>query len=221
MNNKDMQKYKEVYDNLKAPEQWKTDIKALMREELAKNAPPTENADRSRSIRKGFAQEQSVVDIGSKKKSPMSYGMFLTAGGIVAAIILLLVVNLMNGPRFITPMKDDEILSVVVLKDTSLYFEIQDMEEADSFVLAGTSGIQNEIIFEIDEETGEIVTSGKSDDAGITPSYIKGIPVFLTITATEEGYRYTASYEKDGQDCEITCTGITQKEFIQLLYKKM
>lgn len=221
MNNEDMQKYKGVYDNLKAPEQWKTNIKALMREELAKNNTPTENADSTQIYRMDFEDNQSVVDIGSKQKLSMRYRMLLTAGGIAAAIILVIVVNLMNGPRFVTPMKDGEIQSVVALKDTNLYFEIQDMEETDSSVLAGTGGDQNEINFEIDGETGEIVTSGKSDDAGTTPSYIKGIPVYLTITATDEGYRFTASYEKDGRDCEITRVGITQKEFIQLLYKEM
>ena len=73
MNNEDMQKYKGVYDNLKAPEQWKTNIKALMREELAKNNTPTENADSTQIYRMDFEDNQSVVDIGSKQKLSMRY----------------------------------------------------------------------------------------------------------------------------------------------------
>lgn len=219
MSNKDIQKYKEVYDNLKAPEQWKTDIKALMREELTKNNTPTGNADDIQMNPIEFAHNQRASDIRRKKKSSVGYRMLITAGGIAAALILIITVSQMNAPRFVTPMKDGEIQSVVALEDTNLYFEIQDTEsEQDSSVLAGTSDDGNEITFDIDKETGEIITS---DGADITPSYINGTPVYLTITETDEGYRYTASYKKDGRDCEITRTGITQKQFIKLLYKEL
>lgn len=219
MNKEEMQTYTEVYDNLKAPEQWKMDIKVLMQDEMAKNNKHLEDTDRARGNHSEFAQEQKVVDIQSKKRLSKGYKMILTAGGIAAAVLLIFTVNIMNGPRFVTPMKDGEIQSEVALKDTNLYFEIQEKE--DSAVLAGKKeDSQSSVTFEIDD-TGEVITRDSQADKKRLPSYVKGIPVYLTIIATDEGYQYTAIYEKDGETCEFTRVGITQKEFIRLLFKEL
>lgn len=213
MNKKEeIQKYTEVYDNLKAPEQWKTDLKALMREELAKNEDHA--GDKEDVQRKPF-------DVQSKRRLPKGYKKILMAGAIAASFLLVCTVKMMDGPRFITPMKDDVVQSEVVLKDANLYFEIQ-KDEQDTGIWAGKDdGNQTPVTFEIDEETGEIVTSKKPCGGNSKPSYIKGIPVYLTITITDEGYRYTAIYEKKGEMIEITRSGMTQKDFIEILYREI
>lgn len=216
--NKEIQKYTELYDNLKAPEQWKTDIKALMREELAKN---NNNIDNNDDIKKIDSGNQNVIDIQSKKRSSNGYKKIIAIGTIAAAIVFVCVVRMMDQPRFITPMNDGSIQSEVALKDTNLYFEIQDSEN-DNAVFAGKQdGDQDSVVFEIDEETGEVVINENKPDTNIKPSYIKGVPVYLTITMTDAGYQFTAIYEKDGENIEITRVGITQKEFIKLLYKEI
>lgn len=216
--NKEIQKYTELYDNLKAPEQWKTDIKALMREELAKNNNNIDNNDDMQKIDSG---NQNVIDIQSKKRFSNGYKKIIAIGTIAAAIIFICVVRMMDQPRFITPMNDGSIQSEVALKDTNLYFEIQDSEN-DNAVFAGKQdGDQDSVVFEIDEETGEVVINENKPDTNIKPSYIKGVPVYLTITMTDAGYQFTAIYEKDGENIEITRVGITQKEFIKLLYKEI
>ncbi|MDO5156514.1 MAG: hypothetical protein Q4D51_11170 [Eubacteriales bacterium] len=220
MNKEGMQTYTEVYNNLKAPEQWKTDIKSLMRDELTKNNNHIDNMNSMQRNHLESVENQKVVNIQSKKRLSKGYKMILTAGGIAAAVLLIFTVNIMNGPRFVTPMKDGEIQSEVALKNTTLYFEIQEKE--DSAVLAGKQDdSQSSVTFQIDGDKGEVITSDNQADEKGSPSYVKGIPVYLTIIATDEGYQYTAVYEKDGETCEFTRVGITQKEFIRLLYKAL
>lgn len=220
MSDENMQDYKEVYDNLKAPEQWKTEIKALMREELKKNE--NEKMDSEQSDGEKATDEHGVIGFEKRRKSFGIYRNLLLVGGIAAALFLIVTIYPINGPKFVTPMKDDDVQAVVALKDTELHFEIQNDAQQDVAVMAGKDGTDgNGVHFEVNDETGEIVTDGKAQDAGVEPSIIKGIPVCLTVTETENGYQYTAAYEKDGEKCELTRSGVTQKEFIKLLYKEI
>lgn len=217
MSKEDMQKYKEVYDNLKTPERWKTNVKTLMQEEMKKEASQPDDIQRMTEDDFTDNKESRVVDIHSKKKFSRRYKTMLSVSGIAAAILFVFMFNVTKSPQFVTPMKDGEVQAEVAMKDTTLYFEIQeDDKSSNTDVMAGKQENNSGFQIKVDNETGEVVVE---DDA--IPSYIRGTEVYLTITVTDEGYQYTAVYDKDGEHCEITRSGMTQKEFIQLLYKML
>ncbi len=207
--------FEEAYGKVQAPDTLKAETLALMEAEEKKQSLKTQKA-------------------GGKRRAVWCCGMVAAA---LCVVVICLLVWPGRGAVYITPMEDGVCHDRVELKDGVLYFQ------SERVVISVTPNAGNTTSGEKPDKTGvgeedvspvEVVTAKSGgtlvlyrQDSLTLPevteegwSHIGGQQVYVTVLKTE-GIRYQATYEKDGEVCEITGEGVSQKEFIDYLYQKI
>lgn len=207
--------FKEAYEKIKAPASLKSETLTLMRTEMGQ--PLSQRRQKS-------------------GKTAAVWGGVLAGAALCAALICLLFLPGREAV-YITPMEDGVHQDTVELKDGVLRFlseriyisvtpsvgsvtgDPENQEQTDDWEVGGPAE-------EITAQSGGTLTLYRKDSSELPEipegdwSYIGEQQVYVTALKTET-VRYQAIFEKDGMVCEITGAGVTQKEFIDYLYKKM
>lgn len=208
--------FKEAYGKIQAPDTLKAETLKLM--EAEKNAMPLKG-------HKACTKRRIVWSFGA-------------AAAVLCAVFLCLVFLPRQRAVYITPMEDGVYYDRVELKDGVLIFHSERViisvtpntgnmmggekkpEETD------TNGEEGCLAEEETTQSGGTLIFCKEDSLTLPEipeadwSYIDGKRVYVT-TLKADTIRYQATFEKDGKVCEITGEGVTQKEFIDYLYKKI
>ncbi|MGN1147769.1 MAG: hypothetical protein ACI4TB_05060 [Lachnospiraceae bacterium] len=208
--------FKEAYGKIQAPNILKAETLELMETEKKKVFP------------KGHK-------VRTKRRIVWSFG---AAVAVLCAVFLCLVFLPRQGAIYITPMEDGVYYDRVELEDGVLTFHSERViisvtpnagnitggekktEETD------TDGEEGCLAEEVTTQSGGTIVFCKEDSLTLPEipeadwSYIDGQRVYVTALKTET-IRYQATFERDGKVCEITGEGVTQKEFIDYLYKKI
>lgn len=207
--------FKEAYEKIKAPASLKSETLALMRTEVRKSLP----------------QRQQ-----KRAKTAAVWGGGLAGAVLCAALICVLFLPGREAV-YITPMEDSVHQDTVELEDGVLRFLSERIFISVTPSVGSASGDrenseqaddreENGPAEEITTQSGGTLTLYRKDPSELPEipaedwSHIGGQQVYVTALKTET-VRYQAIFEKDGMACEITGTGVTQKEFIDYLYKKM
>lgn len=212
LDNFDKSVFEDIYDKIKAPEELKTDTLQKMLDENEKRKP-------------------------GKNRAFLFRSAALTA--VLCAAVICFVLIHPTGPSYITPVEEGTYYDKVELKDGVIHFvknrvvisvspnagtvtigqEKQDgAEKNDKEEFPATEKIETEsggvISF---QRTGALSFPEIAEDSW---SYIGEQKIYVTVLNTEN-IRYQAAYEKDGFAYEMTGTNVTQKEFIDELYRKV
>lgn len=211
MHDLDTETFAEAYGGIKAPEELKADTLRKMHKE---------NESRKE---KGGGEKA-----GGRKKA-CYFGAL--AAAMAAALALFLFWP--GGAVYVTNMEDGVYYDEVELKDGVIRFTagrvaISISPNAGTVVFgqeseaAGedTEGLQETIETKsggtiVFRETGTLSLPEFSEESW---SYIGEQQIYVTVLKTSQT-RYQAVYEKDGKAYEITGEGVTQKEFIDQLYR--
>ncbi len=211
MSELDKKTFETVYRQLKAPEDLKADTLSKMLEE---------NGKRKKDV-KG-------------RKRVFQYGAL--AAALCAAVICFILIRPM-GISFVTPMEEGVYYDEVELKDGVIHF-VKNRVAISIKPNAGTVVIGQDNYKDADES--ENADSGKAEEkitksggsisfqkisalnlpeiAEENWSYIGEQKIYVTVLNTNE-IRYQATFEKDGVAYEVIGINVTQKEFIQELYR--
>lgn len=207
--------FEEAYENVKAPASLKEETLSLMRAE----------------------SEKTRVD----GKNPHKKAVIAWSGSLAAAVLCAALIGLLflpgRGAVYVTPLEDGVHRDTVELKDGVLRF-LSERIFISVTPNAGSAvgGRENEEaadhsqgdrpVEEITAQSGGTLTFYRKDVLTLPEipeedwSHIDGQRVYVTVLKTET-VRYQATFEKDGAVCEITGEGVTQKEFIDYVYKKI
>lgn len=207
--------FEEAYGKVQAPDALKTETLALMETEDEKFS----------KVPKAHTTRKIV------------WGCSVTAA-VLCAAVLWLILSPGRGAVYITPMEDGAHYATVELEDGILYFQSERVVisvtpnagsitgegvKTDGTAAGGEDGLPAE---EVTAQSGGTLTLCKQDRMTLPDipeekwSCIDGRWVYVTVLMTEN-IRYQAAFEKDGMVWEITGNGVTQKEFIDYLYKKI
>lgn len=209
MSELDKKAFENVYRQLKAPEALKADTLSKVLEENGK-----------RKAVKG-------------RKRVFQYGAL--AAALCAAVICFILIRPL-GISFVTPMEEGVYYDEVELKDGVIHF-VKNRVAISIKPNAGTVVIgQNDK----DADESENADSGKAEEkitksggsisfqkiaalnlpeiAEENWSYIGEQKIYVTVLNANE-IRYQAAFEKDGVAYEVIGTNVTQKEFIEELYR--
>ncbi len=206
--------FKEGYKEMKAPSELKS---RTLAEILKENERMKENADK--------------IQKNTGKIHIYRYGILLAA----CAAVLCLVIFWPSKAVYVTPLEEGIYYEEIMLKDGRIQFienrvaisitpnagqlVIGDTKEADkeehggNFVQENTKSGGSLIC----RESNEILLPEIREDAW---SNIGKQKIYVTVLKTEEE-RYQAVYEKDEIAYEVIGTNVTQKEFIDFLYKQV
>ncbi len=207
--------FEEAYGNVKAPDSLKAETLILMEAENEKQIPQGQKASKRR---------RSVWGCG-------------LAGAVLCAALICLLFLPGRDAVYITPMEDGVHWDMVELEDGVLRFLSERMiisvtpnagngtgdREGTDPVNDGEADCPVE---KITAQSGGTLTLYRQDAQALLNipeedwSHINGQQVYVTVLKTET-IRYQATFEKDGMTWEITGVGVTQKEFIDYLYKKI
>lgn len=207
--------FKEAYEKIKAPVSLKSETLALMRMEMGEPLP-----------RRRQGCERIVAVCGG-----------VVAGAALCAVLICLLFLPGRGAVYITPMEDGVHRDTVELEDGVLRFLSERIIISVTPSAGSVTGDrenpeqtddrkENCPVEEITAQSGGTLTLYRKDSSALPEipeedwSHIGGQQVYVTALKTET-VRYQASFVKDGAVCEITGTGVTQKEFIDYLYKKI
>lgn len=206
--------FQETYGKVQAPEDLKAETLTLMEAESGK-----EKAHRNRP-------KQKII---------------WCCGSVAAAFCVVFIgLSLLfkQGPVYITPMEDGVHYDRVELEDGVLNFwseRVMISVTPNGGNAADRVDASDETV--VNEEEGGSIERVKSQSGGTLVyliqedlclpklpdsdwSIIDGQRVYVTVLKTEI-IRYQATFEKEGRVCEVTGEGVTQKEFIDFLYKKI
>lgn len=155
----------------------------------------------------------------------------IPAAALLCAVIVLSFFKGTQGASYITDMEYGTFYDEVKLKDGEIRFVTN---RVNISVTPNAGGItigqereevtDSEIIEEKSTEGGGRLIYQKASEAVLTDpeeknwSYIGEQKIYVTVSKTSET-RYQAVFEKDGQVYELIGTAVTQKEFIDHLYR--
>lgn len=199
--------FQETYGKVQAPESLKAETLALMEEKQ----------------RKGSAQGRRT---GAKRILPWSVAAAVILCGVLGCLLFFPG----RGAVYITPMEEGVYYDRVELTDGVLHFQ-SGMVSVFVPPNAGnaTSGEESREEKDFAEERtvpggGTLACSrsslGLPEAAEADWSQIDGRQVYVTVLK-KDPILYQAVFEKEGTVWEITGEGVSQKEFIDYLYKKM
>lgn len=189
------------------------------------------------TLKRMLAEEDTLKKQGKRQKSkrpPWYYGM-----AAAALCVLVLAVGLLRpaGISYVTMMEDDVFYEEVELKDGLIRF-LPNRVVISVSPNAGQAGFPEGTVSEgADErekapEDQEEAKSGgklqffKTDTLKMPPiaeedwSYIGSQKIYVSVLETD-GVRYHAVFEKEDGGYEVIGENVTQKEFIDYLYKKI
>lgn len=212
INQKDFEK---AYCNMKAPDELKTDTLKRMWEENEERKTPEKSA--------------------SRKKAILFRGFALATALCAAAVVMFLIQP--KGATYVTPMEEGEYYDKVELKDGTICF-VKNRVVISISPNAGTVTIGQEGQDETEHEdeiseAEEILTKSGGvinyqrinaislpEIAESNWSYIGDQKIYVTVLNAAD-IRYQAVFEKNGTAYEMTGTNVTQKEFIDELYRRV
>lgn len=210
---------KEAYSQIKAPEDWKKEILLKMQEE-------------DKVIRENGKE---VKPDSQKLIKGKKIQVFVSAGIMICVAAILLFFLLPKQAVYVTPMKPGEYYESVELKDGIINFKTERMviSVSPNAGQIGEDAPENKqddnaahLLDSKDLTSGGTLILRQNDNplmktiADDEWSYIGKQKVYVSVLKTKE-QRYQAIYEKDGRPYEIIGTGVTQKEFIDYLYKQI
>ena len=210
------------YRDIKLPDELKTAVLSEMKKEAQK-------------INNQEAEKQTEVKL--VKKSKVEIWQIGAATMALCAAALAFLVLRPSGISYVTPMEEGEYYDTVELKDGEIHF-VKNRVAISITPNAGhiTIGEGNADDVNSDKETvvlEEIVTENggelllqETDTVSLPEiaeenwSNIGECMIYVTVLKTEK-IRYQAVYELDGKAYQLIGTEVSQKEFIDYLYKKI
>lgn len=195
---------KTAYDELHVPDSWKQDVILKMKEEEKKNECKKETTQSHRLIR------------------------FATGTAILCAAALCLFLIFPKGAPITTKMEDGIYYEDIELKNGEIHF----VSNRVAISISPNAGVAFSTAQEAEEnqtevlltESGGMITFEKTQKSKLPEiaesnwSYIGEQPIYVTVLKTEP-VRYQAIYETDGETYELIGEGVTQREFIDELYR--
>lgn len=177
-----------------------------------------------------------VPNVSTKKKKANIRLFGATAAALCAAAVILFMLR-PAAASYITPMEEGMYYDTVELKNGEIHFvknrvAISITPNAGQVVIGGTSkadgndGKEIEILEEVVAESGGGLLFQKTGQTNLPEiaedswSYIGDTKIYVTVLNTEK-VRYQAVFEKDNGAYQVVGTDVTQKEFIDYLYKKI
>lgn len=205
--------FQETYGKVQAPEDLKAETLALMNAEHGKG-----KVCRNRT-------KQKII------------GCCGSVAAVFCAVFIGFSLFSKQGPVYITPMEDGVHYDRVELEDGVLNFwseRVMISVTPNGGNAADRTDAPDETVIEEDVGPRERVISQSGgtlvyliqEELSLPEvpdsdwSFIDDQRVYVTVLKTEN-IRYQATFEKEGRVCEITGEGVTQKEFIDFLYKKI
>lgn len=212
---------RQEYDRIQAPEELKQRTKQLMRERLRLEKPAAEG-DPVGDGKRG----------GAKKKSLKNRTAVIGSVALAAAALCITIYAFggRNG-FYVTPVSDESYYAEVEVSDGIIHFaergEMSGMMPNASKAEAGDGAGENAS----GEEEGETAKAGNSgsirikEGTGSLPkageeeySYVAGEKFLVTAVKKEEPV-YTAYLERDGILYTVTAEGVSQKQFLDYIYR--
>ena len=207
---------KTAYDELHAPDSWKQDVILKMQEEK-KNE---------------YKKETIQTDAESTKSKPKSLRLihFATSAAVLCAAALCLFLILPKGAPITTKMEDGIYYEDIELKNGEIHF----VSNRVAISISPNAGSAFSTAREAEEtptevlltESGGTITFEKTQKSKLPEiaennwSYIGELPIYVTVLKSEP-IRYQAIYEIDGETYELIGESVTQREFIDELYKRV
>ena len=206
-------RFQKCYQNVKLPEDFKAAVLSEMKQE-AVHVPATFPKRKRANIRL----------IGT------------SVFALCAAAVILFMLRPV-GASYITPMEEGVYYDTVELKNGEIHFiknrvAISITPNAGHVVIGGTAKDdmndekEIEVLDEITSESGGVLCFQKTGQTYLPEiaqdswSYIGDTKIYVTVLNTEKA-RYQAVFEKENSACQVVGTDVTQKEFIDYLYKKI
>lgn len=202
-------KFDKVYNKITAPENLKKETLTMMKNENARYNQP------------GGVRRRLIFRAG------------LAAAAVCVAVLCFVLLRPV-GAVYITDMTEGVYYDDVELKDGVIHFvsnrvAISISPNAGNAVIdkeQESQGVNGEdaMVEEITTRSGGIIslqhTASLSlpEMAGDNWSYIREHKIYVTVLKTEK-IRYQAAFEIEGEAYELTGIDVTQKEFIDYLYK--
>lgn len=197
---------KNTYDALQTPDSWKQEILLKMQEEAMKEETPTVNEKKSHKIQ------------------------FMAGLATLCAAALCLFLILPKGTPYVTSIEEGIYYNDIELKNGEIHFVSNRM----AISITPNAGNAFSTTEEAQEnptevllcESGGMISFEKTQKSKLPEiaesnwSYIEEQLIYVTVLKTEP-VRYQAIYEKDGETYELIGEGVTQKEFIDELYKRV
>lgn len=208
---------KTAYDELHAPDSWKQDVILKMQEEEKKNEYKKETT-------------QSDAEATKLKSKSLRLIHFATGASILCAAALCLFLILPNGAPITTKMEDGIYYEDIELKNGEIHF----VSNRVAISISPNAGVAFSTAQDAEEtptevlltESGGMITFEKTQKSKLPEiaesnwSYIGEQPIYVTVLKTEP-VRYQAIYETDSETYELIGEGVTQREFIDELYKRV
>lgn len=215
MNDLDKRAFEHAYCRLKAPAALKADtLEKMLREN-----------EKCKEIQR---KEKS----GKGKKKVFYYGAL---AALLCVAVLSIIVLRPEGISYVTPMEEGVYYEEVELKNGVIHF-VRSRVSISITPNAGSAGIgqEGEAALEevtrqeeiIETESGGRLVFRERDTASVPDikeddwSYIGEQKIYVTVLDAEKT-GYQAVFEKAGSTYEITGEDITQKEFIDELYRRV
>lgn len=217
--------FEKVFDEIKAP-------KDLKEETLAKMFLEDEKVN---TVCDKTKEADKVEVKSAKKKTAARIYRFGALALTACAAALCFVLLRPAGAVYVTPIEDGNYYETVELEDGIISF-VQNRVSISVSPNAGHASLGAEEEKEITEETEEIIAEEETERGGSLVlkkmsylsfadaedrnwSYIGEQKIYVTVLNGEEGFK--AVYEKGEAFYELTGINVTQKEFIDFLYKQV
>ncbi len=214
MNDLDKKAFEEAYNSIKAP----ADLKADTLEKMVKED-------------KRQAQSSDIKRYRIHKKPVVGYvSLAMAICGIFFAVFFLRP----EEAVYLTAMEDGVFYDEVELKDGVIHFvrnrvAISVTPSAGGVVIGQETEKADEEKSKTEEvrtESGGVISFRETAALSLPEiaeekwSYIGEQKIYVTVLNMEP-VRYQAAFEKEGSACEMTGEGVTQKEFIDELYRRV
>lgn len=220
------EEFQKGYQNIKLPDELKQAVLSEMKKEAAiQSQIPREKED--------IAEQSSKP----QKKSKKFIWKIGAGSAVLCAAALAFLVLRPSGISYVTPMEDGIYYDEVELKDGEIHFvknrvAISIIPNAGHVTIGeegadkAEAGKETSTLEEITTESGGILSYQETDPVSLPEiaeenwSKIGECMIYVTVLKTEE-VRYQAVYELDGNTYQVIGTDVSQKEFIDYLYKKI
>lgn len=160
-----------------------------------------------------------------------AWRFFIPAAALLCVVLVLGIFKGISGVPYITDMEYDVFYEEVKLKDGEIRFvanrvAVSITPNAGGITIGQEDGEKavSEIIEERNIEGGGRLIYQKASAVSLPAleeknwSYIGEQKIYVTVLKTEE-IRYQAVFEKNGQGYELIGVDVSQKEFIDYLYR--
>lgn len=216
------EQFQKNYQDIKLPD----DLKAAVLSEMKKEAKKADNKEIENR------KEEKTV----KKKKFKIWQIGAATMALCAAALALFVLR-PSGVSYVTPMEEGEYYDTVELKDGEIHFvknrvAISITPNAGHITIGeGTADDMNSdketvVLEEIVTKSGGELLLQETDSVSLPEigednwSNIGECMIYVTVLKTEK-VRYQAVYELNGKAYQLIGTEVSQKEFIDYLYKKI